>query len=150
MWTRPIPPKPARALAGLAALLGLAGCEPASMMMSGAGMATLVATDKTLTDHAISLALDRDCSFVRSSRGESFCAPEPSPSVAAHCYRTLGGVSCYRRPDPAASERARVEDTPAMGPPVDALLPGLNLPDLDLPALDLSGIFGETDLATQN
>lgn len=121
-----------RARGNLAAvcLLALSACDP-SMLFSGAGVVSFVATDKTLADHAVSLALDRDCSAVRSSRGESYCAPVAYEMATEHCYRTLGKVTCYLVPDPHASEAAWVIDVPE--PPHRGT------------GLDLADIFGETD-----
>jgi hypothetical protein len=98
---------------GLPAVLLIApACDPGLML--GAGAATLVATDKTLGDHAISAATGRDCSTARASRGESFCKPAPHVMAAQHCYRTLGGISCYTQPDRQASESNAVPDVPPM------------------------------------
>ncbi len=122
----------------MALLLG--ACEP-NMLFTGAGLVTLVATDKTITDHALSLALDRNCSFVRSSRGESFCEPEPFVMSTEHCYRTLGGVTCYTNPDPLASDQRRVADVPELRE---------TAPAVDLGSLDLTADFGETPQPKEN
>jgi hypothetical protein len=116
-------------LSGLA-LVGLTACDP-NLMFTGAGVVSFVATDKTLTDHAVSLALDRDCSAVRSSRGESYCAAEAYVMPSEYCYRTLAKVTCYTRPDPQASAEAWVVDVPEM-------------PEGGT-GLDLANIFGDTD-----
>ncbi|MGP1255600.1 MAG: hypothetical protein ACTS10_14370 [Kiloniellales bacterium] len=131
---------PTKLLAAAGMTLALGACDP-SLVVTGASVVTLVATDKTMTDHALSAALDRDCSFVRSSRGESFCVPEPFVMRTEHCYRTLGNVTCYTRPDMYASEGQRVTYAPE--------LPA-NTPAVDLTGLDLSEVFGETDSAKEN
>jgi hypothetical protein len=119
--------RPLRGLVVAALASVLAGCDP-SLMMSGASVVSLVATDKTLSDHAVSLATGRNCSTVRMSRGESFCAPEPHAMAAEHCYRTLGGISCYTRPDPQASDGAFVADVPAFDTRPTLDLGGFELP----------------------
>ncbi len=120
--------------------LSLSACDP-SLLFTGASVVTLVATDKTMTDHALSAALDRDCSFVRSSRGESFCVGEPYVMQTEHCYRTLGNVTCYSRPDPQASDTQRVTYVPNLTEPQ---------PAIDLTGLDLSEVLSETAQAKEN
>ena len=129
-----------RLLAASGLALALSACDP-TLLFTGAGVVTLVATDKTMTDHALSAALDRDCSFVRSSRGESFCVQEPYVMQTEHCYRTLGNVTCYSLPDPQASDAQRVTYAPDLPQPQ---------PAIDLTGLDLSEVLGETDDAIEN
>lgn len=66
--------------------------------------ASVVASDKTASDHVVSLFSGKDCSIVRTERGLSYCAEDEvfiEPRV--FCYQTLGSVSCYDRPDPRRS-----------------------------------------------
>ncbi|NQV60383.1 MAG: hypothetical protein HQ502_11985 [Alphaproteobacteria bacterium] len=44
-----------------------------------------------------------DCQFARVIHGMDICRSDGSEAVlpAAYCYRTLGGVDCYDRADPA-------------------------------------------------
>jgi len=72
--------------------------------------ATLVTTDKTITDHAISIASGKDCSSVRVERGQSFCKEdEVNPEPNVHCFQTLGGIDCYRDPvDPYDARKTKV------------------------------------------
>ncbi|WP_421709242.1 hypothetical protein [Algihabitans sp.] len=129
-----------RLLAASGLVFALGACDP-TLLATGASVVTLVATDKTMTDHALSAALDRDCSFVRSSRGESFCVQEPYVMQTEHCYRTLGNVTCYSRPDPQASDAQRVTYAPDLVEP---------RPAIDLTGLDLSEVLGETEQAKEN
>lgn len=63
--------------------------------------ATVVGTDKTMTDHAISLYKGKNCSTVRKEKGLSYCVEdEPNPAPKVHCYPTLGTPTCYDDPDP--------------------------------------------------
>lgn len=113
----------------LAAFLGLAACSPAdTALVAGASLVSLVYTDKTLTDHAASQALDEDCSVLHFTDNQPYCqdVPEPDTGMAAlaaslYCYRTLGGVSCYDRPDYMASNQTRLNFAygyvPPSGPP---------------------------------
>lgn len=87
-----------------------AGLFAALVFLGGCGIiaiegATVVATDKTASDHLVSWMSGKDCSVVRSEQGLEYCVedqpPEPEPRV--YCYRTLGSVSCYDRPDPRRS-----------------------------------------------
>ena len=69
-----------------------------------------------MVDHAVSYSSDRDCSVLYMANDENYCKPpvpiEPGQvaymSSALYCYRTLGGVSCYDRPDYTASSQTRV------------------------------------------
>lgn len=100
--------------------LGLGACSSApGMVVAAAGLVSFVHTDKTLTDHAISMATEKNCSLLHSANNEPYCQ-ELEPEISAeeieaealmaqtHCYRTLGAISCYRQPDTMASAHARV------------------------------------------
>lgn len=66
--------------------------------------ATTVMSDKTASDHLISWMSGKDCSYVRTERGLTYCAEDEviiEPRV--YCYKTLGSVSCYNEPDPRRS-----------------------------------------------
>lgn len=86
-------------------LLGLlAGCGPESLVTTSLGVVSLKTTRKTLPDHAIGLVSDQDCSSLRAARGDAYCLTEEElqariPAQPEYCYRTIGGVSCYDRPD---------------------------------------------------
>ena len=63
---------------------------------------TVMATDKTIPDHLASYRNGKDCSSVRVEQGRTYCKEdEPNPIPVAHCYRTIGDVTCYAEPDPA-------------------------------------------------
>ncbi len=62
---------------------------------------TVVGTEKTLEDHIISFASGKNCSTARSQRGLTYCVEdEVRYKPAVHCYRNLGEVTCYDKPDP--------------------------------------------------
>ena len=108
----------------LLCLFGLSGCvlttAPGLVMAS---ITTLVATDKTVSDHALSIATGRDCSTVAFTRGREYCVDTGGAlgqaDTALHgpsgnhrktgpfCHRTLGETTCYNRPDPLAGGHAR-------------------------------------------
>ncbi len=100
--------------------LGLGACSSApGLVLATAGLVSFVHTDKTLTDHAISMATEKNCSLLHSANNEPYCQDlEPEITEAeleaealmaqTHCYRTLGAISCYRQPDTMASAQARV------------------------------------------
>jgi hypothetical protein len=84
------------------------GMDP-SVVMTGGSIISLIHTDKTLTDH------------------EPYCQDPPAmtpaeqlaiTSASLYCYRTLGGVSCYDRPDYTASNQTRVNYAYGYTPPV--------------------------------
>lgn len=90
---------------GLAGLL--AACGPETLVSTGLGVASLQTTDKTLADHAVGLVTDQDCSSLRAARGDAWCLSQEElearvPAQPEFCYRTIGGVSCYDRPDSTA------------------------------------------------
>ncbi|MFQ5775816.1 MAG: hypothetical protein ACE5GS_14940 [Kiloniellaceae bacterium] len=129
----------------LTGLLALSGCGSAGLAFGGANLATLIGGDKTIPDYAVSRVAKQDCSLLHAARNEPYCqgpSRDPRAELAAlsatmYCYRTLGGVTCYDRPDYAASSQTRVNFAyglaprlaapPAAGPadaPPVAALPG--------------------------
>ncbi len=71
---------------------------PPISMVEGA---FVVGGDKTIADHVISLNSGKNCSFIRKERGLTYCEEDQvtvQPNV--YCYKTLGEVTCYDRPDP--------------------------------------------------
>ncbi len=116
-----------RVLVICASLLGLTACGgETGMMLMGASLTTLIHTDKTLVDHAVGLSTDRDCSVLYLAKDDDYCKPpvpiEPGQvaymSSALYCYRTLGGVSCYDRPDYTASSQTRIVFGDTLIPPL--------------------------------
>lgn len=62
----------------------------------------VMATDKTVMDHVVSMRSGKDCSTVRSEQGRTYCREdEPNPMPQMYCYRSLGDVTCYKDPNPA-------------------------------------------------
>lgn len=106
------------------ALLSLSGC---TFFTTGPGMVvasltTLSTTKKTPTDHVVSWLTGEECSAVKMSQGQDYCQPKAGvldrealasldggEGSGPFCYRTLGEVTCYSRPDPLASEYARLD-----------------------------------------
>ncbi len=87
-------------------LLGVSACEVA---VGGANLMSVIYTDKTLIDHGVGAASDRDCSFLNIEKGEPYCqewAEQDGSAVMLYCYPTLGRPECYVHPLP--SERGRV------------------------------------------
>ncbi|MCG8511833.1 MAG: hypothetical protein MI741_21670 [Rhodospirillales bacterium] len=74
-----------------------------------ANTATVIGSDKTFADHVISLASGKNCSTVRVERGLEYCEEDeviPKPDV--YCYRELGGVTCYEKPDMRRGDKGRL------------------------------------------
>ncbi len=100
----------------LICLIGLAGCEAMAVTFVGANMATLMHADKTIPDIVLSRQHGKNCSLLHAERNQPYCQsepPDPRESLAAlaatrYCYRTLGGIDCYERPDFLASGHSRV------------------------------------------
>jgi len=105
-----------RAIALIPVLFLLSGC----LLMTGpglfmAGVATIVNTNKTPSDHVVSLLVNQDCSTVEYSKGEDYCKSKEQDAgdgdqyvTGPYCYRTLGESTCYSSPDPLASGQARL------------------------------------------
>ena len=74
--------------------------------------ATVGLTDKTIEDHVVSAISGKDCSTVRTNQGRTYCAEdELNPEPKVHCYRTLGEVTCYDKPDPHANGHQKVNES---------------------------------------
>ena len=87
------------------------------MAMSGvpflgqADALTVVGTDKTIIDHVVSINSGKNCSTVRREQGLHYCEEdEPAVNPRIFCYKTLGRVTCYARPDPHANGSQKVGD----------------------------------------
>ncbi|MCP5367087.1 MAG: hypothetical protein H6907_19900 [Hyphomicrobiales bacterium] len=94
-----------RRLALVLGVLACAGCTDFALLDGGA----VVATDKTIGDHVVSLFSGKNCSTVRAEQGFTYCEEdEPRITPAVHCYRTLGTVTCYDQPDPTRDPREEV------------------------------------------
>lgn len=79
------------------AATALSGCELA--LLEGGSM---MATQKTFSDHVVSLTSNKDCSTYRKNTTGTYCKEdEVHPTPKVHCYRTLGEVTCYEDPDPS-------------------------------------------------
>lgn len=62
---------------------------------------TVVGTDKSIIDHAVSYSSGKDCSYVYVEKGNHYCKEdEVQVKPQVYCYRTLGRATCYERPDP--------------------------------------------------
>ena len=67
----------------------------------GAEGASVIVTDKTFTDHIVSLGSGKNCSTLRIEADLTYCEEdELAPKYEAYCYRTFGNVTCYDRPNP--------------------------------------------------
>ncbi len=98
-----------RFAAAIAGVVLLGACSSALTPYAMVNAAFLVNTDKTMEDHVISATSGKNCSSVRAGTGRSYCEEDelnPSPSV--YCYRTLGSITCYDRPDPHNGRYQRV------------------------------------------
>ena len=63
--------------------------------------AFVIGTDKTMTDHVISMTSGKNCSSIRKEKDLTYCEEdEPKIKQNIFCYRTLARVTCYDRPDP--------------------------------------------------
>jgi len=75
----------------------LAGCGAVVPVSVG----TVVGSDKTVVDHVVSWSSGKNCSQVRVERGLHYCEEDtPTANPEVYCYKTLGSVTCYAKPDP--------------------------------------------------
>jgi len=106
----------ARAAFLLICILSLSGCGAMALTVVGANVATLVHADKTIPDIVLSEQRGQNCSLLHASRDQPYCQsapPDPTEVLAElannrYCYRTLGRIDCYDRPDFLASGLTRV------------------------------------------
>ena len=69
--------------------VGVAGVEGVSVM----------ATEKTVVDHVISISSGKNSSTIRKDLGLTYCEEdEITPQMNVYCYRTLGEITCYDKP----------------------------------------------------
>ncbi|MDA0702840.1 MAG: hypothetical protein O3A96_06315 [Proteobacteria bacterium] len=96
---------------GAMALLALNACMAGSVAVTGAEMASNITTDKTLVDHATSFVTGMDCSSIHSANGYSYCndIEDEEAATPSYCYRSLGAITCYDRPDPYGDNAVAVE-----------------------------------------
>jgi hypothetical protein len=86
-----------------------------AIVIGGATLVSFIHTDKTVSDHVIGAITERDCSTMRMvAEGAPMCrelgesrlqqaratAQAQMAASQSHCYRELGRVSCYDRPNP--------------------------------------------------
>lgn len=92
----------------LVAGLSLSACDPGTFTVFEG--VSLIGTDKTLVDHAISIGSGKDCSTVRREKGLTYCEEDtPVAQQNLYCYRDLGGVTCYDKPAPNRTTQQRVD-----------------------------------------
>ncbi|NQV47813.1 MAG: hypothetical protein HQ504_08530 [Rhodospirillaceae bacterium] len=89
-------------------LLTVGACSlfPPVTVLEGA---SAVSTGKPFSDHIVSYASGKDCSTSREASGQTYCK-EDEINVAPKiwCYRTLGSVTCYDRPDPLEGNQRKM------------------------------------------
>lgn len=104
--------RPLGALMLLSAVGGCGGSElitPATALMATG--AVIIAEDKTPTDLLASAVTGLDCDTIRKSRDKGpLCRPEQEEVIEApvYCYRTLGTINCFDRPDPYGYDQLEV------------------------------------------
>ena len=89
----------------LTTLLALAGCSlvaaAPSLVPPLAGLegVSIMGTKKSLADHYVSLTTGKHCSILRRDEGRTYCEEdEKATPEEVYCYRTLGNVTCYDKP----------------------------------------------------
>ena len=104
--------QPARRLGGASLgvlLLALSACAPAGLaskallVFTAASTASLIHTDKTIGDHAVTHYKKQDCALLHLEAGEPYCQdtfPPADEALAYHCYRSIAEITCYAEPNP--------------------------------------------------
>ncbi|MEO5336718.1 MAG: hypothetical protein H7841_07490 [Magnetospirillum sp. WYHS-4] len=92
-------------LLAMLALMVVTGCgvvsSGAAPGLGQAEVASVMVSKKTITDHVVSYMSGKNCTFMRSNQGLTYCEEdEKFPKPPVYCYKTLGQVTCYDRPDP--------------------------------------------------
>lgn len=96
-----------RTLAVIGTIL-VAACD-AGTFTAATGV-SLMGSDKTIVDHAISIGSGKNCSILRTERGLTYCVEDmPQVRQNIYCYRDLGGVTCYDQPSPNNTQQQRVD-----------------------------------------
>ncbi len=100
-----------RTLIVLSGVLFLSSCAALAPPIAAIEGVSAVTTGKPLSDHIVSYSSGKNCSSVRSNTGRSYCEEEElNPTPKVFCYRTIGSVSCYNRPDPYHGNQRKVGD----------------------------------------
>jgi len=91
----------------LAITVMVGGCAGEFFAVEGVSAAL---SDKTASDHVVSLLSGKECSFLRVDQGQSYCVEDAVKISQSHlyCYRTLGAATCYTEPDPRRSPSERI------------------------------------------
>ena len=94
-------------------LFGVSACEYAAgnvaLVVAGAGMTSVMYTDKTLLDHGVSAANEQDCSMLYLEKKQPYSrdwAGQDETPVTLYCYSTLGQPDCYVNPLPNRQSRS--------------------------------------------
>jgi len=94
------------AVLAVVGLLGGCGLVPGVAQLEGA---FVIGTDKTIEDHVISYYSGKNCSTVRKELGMTYCEEdERRIEPLVYCYKTLGEVTCYDRPDPHHGRQKKI------------------------------------------
>jgi len=87
----------------LSILIGATGCTTAAV---------------AVIDEKISQMTDQDCTTVNIMLGENYCRDKNRTikQEEVYCYRSLGGVDCYRKENPYDTDKSpRVQPSPVLG-----------------------------------
>ena len=95
-------------------VLTAAACTPAPWAaLAGVDLAAIVVFGRSVGDLGVSALSGRDCSVVRLSRRQTYCAPlEGPPLPGPFCTRSLGTVDCWDDPAALPGRYRGVADAP--------------------------------------
>ncbi len=99
---------PLAAVFVLSCALATSACDLGTF--GGAEAISVIGTDKTVVDHIVSIGSGKNCSTIRREQGRSYCVEdEPQIRQNIYCYKSIGTVTCYDRPDPHNMGHERVD-----------------------------------------
>ena len=100
----------------ITAFASLAGCAASSLGFGllAASTSVVVMEDKLPTDLLAEYATGKDCNAIRRMEDKGPLCRSPARIVEyieplIYCYRTLGAVECYDRPDPYNTGASTIE-----------------------------------------
>ena len=94
--------------------LTLAACDGAvgtNTVLFAASTATIINEDKTPTDILATAVTGLDCNTIRKTKDKGpLCRPPEERIIEppTYCYRTLGTVNCFDRPNPYGYEQRTI------------------------------------------
>lgn len=112
-------------IVSISIVIGLAVANAACTGGAALSAGSIMVSDKTLVDHAVSTLSGKDCATVRKEAGLTYCKEDEAVAVQPmYCYPTLGDVTCYPNRDPYHGRQRTVDRTVTAAGPLTPRQPG--------------------------